>query len=130
MRTDASRSHVVVIEHSPEIRLLFEELLAEAGCCATVLPALPESGPCLAERRPDVILHDFTPLTAEDDARAIRRLRTDPDTAAIPLVLCSAAPNIDEIAACLGVDTRRVVRKPFSIDKLMESVERALGATA
>ncbi len=122
MPIDGQRPHVVVIDHAPEILLLFEELLASEAYRATVLGTCPESAEQLVALRPDVVLHDYTLTHAEADLESLRRITTDPRTSHIPLVVCSAAVDIEEIAGQLGGASVRVVRKPFTLDDVLDTL--------
>ncbi len=56
----------------------------------------------------------------------IRRNRPDP----LPVIMITANEGSRHKAYAEMLGVHDYLRKPFSIDKLMESVERALGATA
>jgi CheY-like chemotaxis protein len=118
----------VVIDHSPDIRLLFEDLLGAEPYRVTTLPGEPDPAPRVIELLPDIILHDYTPMTAAGDLRSLRTLAADPRTCHIPLVLCSAAPGIDAIAGSVGASPLPVVPKPFSLDDLFATLERLTAA--
>ncbi len=122
MRANGQQAHVVVIDHTPEIGLLFEELLRSESYRATTLGECPESIDEIVALRPDVIIHDYAPSHAEADRVSLRRLTTDPRTSHIPIVLCSAATDIEDIAEGLGGASVRVVAKPFTIDDILGAV--------
>jgi CheY-like chemotaxis protein len=112
------RTHVVVIDHNPDIRVLFQDFLSEGSYRVTTLAE--SLGPdALYALAPDVVLHDFTPETAENDLRALQCLLEDPRTAAIPLVLCSASIDVDRLPTVLRAPRVRVVRKPFDLDDIL-----------
>lgn len=115
------RTHVVVIDHNPDLRVFFEDFFTEERYQVTTLAESLEPA-ALSRLRPDVVLHDFTPETAARDLNAMQRLLADRRTATIPLVLCSAAIDIDRIPAVLGAPHVRVVRKPFALDDLLAAV--------
>ena len=104
-----------------------QELLLSEAYRVTAMDGCPESANCLAELRPDVIIHDYTPVTTEADIASLRRLAADPRTRYTPLTICSAAPDVDEVAATLDSPTVRVVRKPFALDELLTAVATGLG---
>ena len=127
MQTDGYRPHVVVIDHTPEILTLIQELLLSESYRVTTMNACPDSPDCLAELRPDVIIHDYTPVTTQADLTSLRRLTTDPRTRHMPIAICSAAPDVEDMAAELTSPTVRVVRKPFALDDLLAAVAAGLG---
>ncbi|HEV2127929.1 MAG TPA: response regulator [Thermomicrobiales bacterium] len=122
MRANGQQAHVVVIDHTHEIGLLFEELLRSESYRATVLGDCPESVDQIVALRPDVIVHDYALSHAEADRVSLRRLTTDPRTSHIPLVLCSAATDVDDIAARLGGASVQVIAKPFTIDEVLGAI--------
>jgi CheY-like chemotaxis protein len=66
--------------------------------------------------QPDLILTDLMmPVMNGDDL--IRNLRANPTTRSIPVITMSAAWE----------DGRDVLRKPFSLDELLDRVRRTLG---
>jgi CheY-like chemotaxis protein len=117
-----------VIDHTPEILLLIQELLLSESYRVTAMDQCPESADWLAELQPDVIIHDYTPVTTELDLASMQQMIAHPRTRYTPIVLCSAAPTIDEVAATLASPTVRVVRKPFALDDLLTTVATSLGA--
>lgn len=122
MQTSAPRPHVVVIDHTPEILLIIQELLLSERYRVTAMDACPGDADSLAGLRPDVIIHDYTPITVEADLASLRRLTTHPRTRSTTIVICSAAPDVDAVAADLGSPCVRVVRKPFALDELLDAV--------
>jgi len=68
--------------------------------------------------RPDVLITDLS-MPELDGAETIRRLRRDPATQGIRIVVCSAlASQLDREA--LAADA--IVAKPFDIDELLNAV--------
>jgi CheY-like chemotaxis protein len=81
------RGRVLVVEDDPVIATVVEETLTAESY--EVVRADAEGALRLArELRPDVILLDYT-MQGMDGAEISRRLRADPATAAIPLILMS-----------------------------------------
>ena len=123
MHTGSRTPHVVIIEHAPSIRSLFQELLREEHYRATLLDECPASADEIVRLRPDVIIHDYAPTSAEMDIASLQMLCTDPSTCHLPLILCSAALDVQEVADRLGGRQVTVVRKPFLLDELLRVIE-------
>jgi DNA-binding NtrC family response regulator len=121
MHTPLPRAHVVIIDHTPDIRALLNDFLSEECYRVTAL-AEPLDPASLSALRPDVVLHDFTPETAELDLDSMQRLIADCRTATVPLVLCSASIDIDRVPAVLRAPNLRVVRKPFALEDILAAV--------
>ena len=71
------------------------------------------------ELRPDVILLDYA-MPEMDGAELSRRLRADPTTAAIPIILMSAHPR----AARPRIPVDAELPKPFDLEALSTVVAR------
>jgi ribonuclease P protein subunit RPR2 len=79
----------------------------------------------IAERRPDAIVLDVL-MPGESGLDLCRALKSDPATAAIPIVLLSGSDGGSLVAAdAAGADA--YVRKPFSPLELLAVVERLAG---
>jgi CheY-like chemotaxis protein len=97
----------------------YEVLLAEDG----------EQGLAAARKeRPDVILMDMS-LPVLDGWEAVRRLKADPETRAIPVIALTAhaMPADREKALEAGCDDYDT--KPVELPRLLEKMERLLGET-
>jgi CheY-like chemotaxis protein len=107
---------VLVIEDDPGIQALLQDTLDEGGY--TVLTAVGDRALRLArERQPAVILLDLL-MPQMDGAEVRRRLRADPATAAIPVVVMSAHAS-RRLAAQLG---DAYLPKPFDLPQLLATV--------
>lgn len=113
---------ILVVDDEAAIRGLLIELLGDEGY--TVISA--SNGRMaldLAQRqRPDLIVMDVM-MPELDGPETVKRLRSDAGTAAIPVVLMSAAQHISPDSA----DAIAFVSKPFNIDHLLAVVARMLG---
>jgi CheY-like chemotaxis protein len=79
----------------------------------------------LTNRRADVVLVDLM-MPVMDGPEMVRRMRADPELAAIPAILMTALPE----AVPPGADQlfTAVLVKPFSMTVLLEALERALAS--
>jgi DNA-binding response OmpR family regulator len=78
--------------------------------------------PRAAERQPDVILLDVH--MPGMDGPEVSRLRADPATAHIPIILMSTRQDLRALSARLPVDDE--LPKPFGLDELYAIVDRWL----
>ena len=75
--------------------------------------------------RPDVILLDLgMPVT--DGWEVCRRLRADPETLNIPVVMMTAQDGAEEDAKARNAGIHRVLVKPLDLGKLVDSLRNAL----
>ncbi len=109
---------VLVVEDDAEIIAFVEMALEDAGYrVATAVGAA--ALPLAHSLHPDVILLDLQmPEMGGDEVS--RRLRADPATAAIPIVVMSAHAAV--AAATLPVDDQ--LPKPFRLEQLYRTVAR------
>ncbi len=125
---DARRAHVLVVDDAPEMRDLFADVLAVDGHRATCLAAAPTADE-VAALAPDLVILDL--LLGADAAPAVglvRALRADARTAAVPVVVCSAAPRLlRELGDVLGGLVAWTLEKPFELDDLLRLVAACLG---
>lgn len=70
---------------------------------------------------PDVLLQDVRMPEFDVEAH-VKRIRADPELAALPIVIFSAYVDAHEIARRVGADG--AIAKPFEPDELMEVIER------
>ena len=76
---------------------------------------------------PDVIVLDAPPGDRQS-WRALERIKGDPRTAAIPLIVCSdPVPEVLAREASLRQRGCDLLLKPFSVDELLERVRRLAG---
>jgi CheY-like chemotaxis protein len=112
-----------VVDDDPVVVALLAEALAARGY--RVLAALGAQALRLArEARPTVILLDLQ-MPQMDGAEVCRRLRAEPATADIPIVLISADEQPGAATGALAVDDR--LPKPFDLNDLFAAVDRWAG---
>jgi two-component system phosphate regulon response regulator PhoB len=120
-----SRSTILVIEDERDIRELVGFNLEKAGF--RVLAAEDgAAGLSLARKeRPDLIVLDLM-LPSLDGKEVCRRIRQDPDTAAIPIIMLTAlTEEVDRIVGLeLGADD--YLTKPFSPRELVLRIKAVL----
>lgn len=98
----------------------FEVLIAADG----------EQGVAMAAaERPDLILMDMS-LPVLDGWEATRRLKAAPDTARIPVIGLTAHAMATDRARCLEAGCDDYDTKPVELGRLLEKIERLLGAGA
>jgi CheY-like chemotaxis protein len=113
---------VLVVDDDPSILVVVRLALQQQGYA--VLTAVGGAAlPLAAERQPDVILLDVH-MPGMDGPEVSRRLRADPATARIPIILMSTRQDLRALSARLPVDDQ--LPKPFGLDELYAIVARWL----
>lgn len=115
-----SKATVLVVDDDPALVDVLVDILEMEGYRA--LAALDGAALRLArDQRPDVVLLDLV-MPGMDGAELSRRLRADPATAAIPIVVISAQNQLRTATTTLPVDD--CLAKPFEIEDLCAIVAR------
>lgn len=118
---------IAIVDDEAVFADLASLLLRERGWDAFVCRSEDRAFPLLKQRRPDVILLDLQMQSRESGWSILNLLQLDPETAGIPVILCSADSQTlisqEDLLKDRGV---RVLPKPFDVDDLYQRVEHAL----
>lgn len=118
---------ILIIEDDEELTSLLRKILQKKGFRAE---ALPGGAWLLDEARrikPDLVLLDLS-LPGTDADSIFRELRTDPTTAAVPIIVMSGDPEVERRARELGANA--CLRKPFKVETLLTSTASLAGRAA
>jgi two-component system phosphate regulon response regulator PhoB len=110
---------ILVIEDNPDIKEVLDYILSDEGHEA-IQCSDGSSLTALESINPDLILMDEI-LSRNRGSELIKKLKTDENTRSIPVVLISAMPNLENIAAKCGADA--FLEKPFNIDNLTDIIK-------
>jgi two-component system alkaline phosphatase synthesis response regulator PhoP/two-component system response regulator VicR len=81
----------------------------------------------VADRRPDLAVLDIT-MPQVDGLEVLRRLRADPETSDLPVILLSAQAQEADVSRGFAAGASAYVKKPFSPRELVARVGELLGA--
>ena len=113
---------VLVVDDDPVVRILVSEFLSAQGyevnavssgeACLSQLPAVA----------PDVLVLDLLmpEMTGID---VLKRLRTDPKTATLPIVMMSSDTESESLVTSHQVTADVYVQKPFGMKEILHAVE-------
>lgn len=73
--------------------------------------------------RPDVILLDIL-LTGLDGWEVCRRLRSDPETRDMQIIILTALPPMDLEKSAKNLGVTKIIRKPFDERELIDLLEK------
>jgi CheY-like chemotaxis protein len=124
----AENLRALLIDDDDDLRETLTQVLRERGWVAE---AYGEGNAALARLRdatepaPDLLLVDLM-MPIMSGWQFLEARRSDARLAEIPVVLMSASPIPTDPDLCVAA----VLQKPFSIDALFNTVERALGGRA
>ena len=111
--------HVLLVDDEPVIRALVAAGLQMDDIEVTAVADGPTAIASVEESTPDLVLVDVG-LPGMDGREVLRRLRANPETASIPVLLLTGLEPEEET----GADG--IVHKPFSLDGLRTSVAACL----
>ena len=113
---------ILVIEDDPDHQRLLADVLELAGYAVTVADSALGAAALARRLQPDLILLDLG-LPYRSGASLLAELKADPRTAAIPvLVVSAAAESLSDERRALAA---AVVSKPFSPRALLEAMSVA-----
>lgn len=126
---NSKQASVLVIEDEPAIREMIEFALRRAGMEARGAANAREALRGLADARPDIILMDWM-MPGISGLDLTRRLRREPVTADIPIIMLTARVTEDDKVAGLEAGTDDYVIKPFSPRELIARIQAVLRRTS
>ena len=116
---------IMVIEADPAIGLLLEELLTDVGYSVHVWPTAEGAVECTQQAQPDGIILDLWLRQRGDGWTILDRLRNDPATSHIPIIVCSGDTHtLQANEALLRTMHCEVLAKPFSLQDLLAKVKQ------
>jgi CheY-like chemotaxis protein len=119
-------AHVLVVDDEPEIVKLVTRILAGRGHTITTARDGQEALDAIAADRPDVVVIDLN-LPKLDGLEVTRRLKADPATGDLPVVLMmTRPPTVAEADREASPGPDEYVVKPIVRDVLVRNVERLL----
>jgi DNA-binding response OmpR family regulator len=118
---------LLVVDDEPEINKLVARIFVKRGYRVNTAADGAEALASVEHDRPDLIMLDLN-LPKIDGWEVCRRLKGDPATRAIPIIMLTAAhANVDDANIGLGLGADEYVAKPFVRAVLLHNVERLLG---
>jgi CheY-like chemotaxis protein len=117
---------VLYIEGNLSNLRLVERVVSRRAGVRLISAMRPQLGLDLAaEHHPDLLLLDLH-LPDLDGEEVLRRLRADPHTADVPVVVISADVRPEDIGRVLAAGARDYLTKPLDVDRFRAVVDRLL----
>jgi len=121
-----SAPRALIVDDAPDIRLLTDLVLSMAGFIVVAAESGSRALSLLADGElPDIVLLDVQ-MPELDGWQTLRRVRGDPRTAAVPVVMCTVKglPEDTLLGWSLGCDG--YLGKPFDIAALVAELNAVL----
>jgi DNA-binding response OmpR family regulator len=120
-------ARILVIDDTPEILELFQDLLTDEGYEVLLAARVMQHVTEVERLRPDLIILDLLFGTEAAGGHLLHALRGHVATAAIPLIVCTAATaQLHAYDADLHLPGVSVVAKPFDVDDVLRTINTAL----
>ena len=122
-RTNAGR--ILVVEDDPAIRSLLTTLLERHGFDVPVAADGEAGLRAVQEHDPDVVVLDVG-LPKLDGHEVTRRLRADPRSRTLPVIMLTARSGLDDMVEGLDAGADDFVSKPFRATELLARIRSAV----
>ncbi|MBO7071737.1 MAG: response regulator [Bacteroidales bacterium] len=122
---DYSRFNVLAVDDIPLNLLLVQKMLSRFNFKLRTAANGQLALDAVAEQKPDLILLDLM-MPGIDGFEVIRRLREDPATADIRIVILSALNSNDDVVKGFNVGANDFIMKPIIMEKLLTCVTTQL----
>jgi CheY-like chemotaxis protein len=116
---------ILIVDDDADVRHLWELWLEFWGFSVEDAANGAEALKKAAEHRPDLVLMDIW-MPVLDGIAATKRLKTDPQTAAVPVLALSADAYPPAPQRALGAGCEMFLQKPVNPDDLLHAIRRAL----
>jgi len=122
---NGKQAHVLVVEDEHAIREMIQFALRRAGMEVAGAADAREALSRICDDRPDIILMDWM-MPGVSGLELTRRLRREPVTADIPIIMLTAKVTEDDKVAGLEAGTDDYIIKPFSPRELVARIHAVL----
>jgi len=115
---------ILVVEDQDSIRRMIEALVQARGYEVTAVASGAKAIDLAITERPDLVLLDLMLPGQYDGFDVCRRLRSEPTTRTVPIVVISALDDADSRARATDAGATAYYTKPFSPIALLKEIER------
>lgn len=124
-------ARIMVVNDTQEILDLFRDLLEQEGYQVILYSYAIQDMDEILRHKPDLIILDYIFGAERTGWQLLQKLKMRRDTAAIPVVICTAAKRqVEEIEGHLVAMGVGIVLKPFNVDDLLHTVQQTLALHA
>jgi DNA-binding response OmpR family regulator len=119
------KSLVLIADDDADILLLVRAVLERSGHEVVGASDGAEALASVRARKPDLVVLDIA-MPEVDGLEVLRRLRADPTTSELPVVLLSARAQEADVVRGFAIGASAYLKKPFSPRELSEHVAELL----
>ncbi len=121
----ASKRTIMVVDDDPEVVGVVRTILEQTDFNVISVYSSLEIFASLEEQKPDLILLDII-MPQMDGLEALTRLRENPETASIPVILLTAKVQHDDVLGGYKMGADYYLTKPFTKNQLLDGVNSIL----
>lgn len=118
---DFSKYSVLAVDDIPLNLLLVQKMLSRFNFKLRTAPGGQQALDAVAAEKPDLILLDLM-MPGIDGFEVIRRLRENPETADIQIVILSALNSNEDVVKGYNMGADEFIMKPIIMEKLLTCV--------
>jgi DNA-binding response OmpR family regulator len=118
--TDKNGNTILVLDDDPDIGTMIRVMLEFRGYEVIVTEKASELFDTLGKRSASLVITDLL-LSGDDGTEVCQRLKQNPATSNIPVIMFSAHPNAREL--CLRAGADEFMAKPFDLGELYSKVD-------
>jgi DNA-binding response OmpR family regulator len=115
---------ILIVEDSDSIRKMIEALVGARGHDVEAVPTGAKGIEAATARVPDVILLDLNLPGSLDGFDVCTRLRADPATKTVPILIITAMDDAQSKQHALDAGANAYYVKPFSPTALLKEIEK------
>lgn len=123
----ATTVRILIVDDDPTIRSVLEALLEDEGFVPVTAANGKEAVAIVRNDPPALVLMDLM-MPVMNGLEASRTLKTDPETATVPIIAMSAGFILRESIDDLLADS--IISKPFDLDALIANIRATLRRTS
>ena len=118
---DYSKYNVLAVDDIPLNLLLVQKMLGRFNFTMRTAANGQQALDAVAEKKPDLILLDLM-MPGIDGFEVLKRLRENPETADIRIIILSALNSNDDIVKGYNMGANDFIMKPIIMEKLLTSI--------
>jgi DNA-binding response OmpR family regulator len=122
---DPTRQHILVAEDDRSILELVRTRLSVAGYHVSFARNGLEAMEMIPSNKPDGVILDIN-MPVMDGFDVLRKLKAQPDTAVIPVMMLTARNSVGDVQTALSLGANDFLTKPFRDDLLLLRVARLM----
>ncbi len=122
----ASNRAIMVVDQYSVIVAIIKTILEDKGYALQFAYSGQEAFNLLGEQKPDLIILDILMPTI-DGLEVLTRLKEDPDTASIPVILLTSKVEYKDILIGYNMGANYYITKPFTSTQVLDGINLVLG---